>query len=130
MTRDASSDSGFGLVEAIVALAIIAGGLAAFCQATGNAYRTAARLKINAAALAIARSHLDLLGQDGALEAGVTTGRYGNDLPWRLTVSALLPGNSDTASASRPYWLMLETFDRRGAPLVKLETAKLMRETP
>jgi prepilin-type N-terminal cleavage/methylation domain-containing protein len=130
MTIEASSDDGFGLTETIVALAIVAIGLAAFCQALGNTYRTSARLKSHTAALAVTRSYLDLLSQDATLAPGISSGRYANDMTWRLTVSPLLPNNASPASAERPYWLVLETYDRRGVSMVRLETAKMIRETP
>ena len=130
MTIDASSDDGFGLTETIVALAIVAIGLAAFCQALGNTYRTSARLKSHTAALAVTRSHLDLLSKDSTVAPGASSGRYANDMTWRLTVSALLPSNASINTAEQPYWLVLETYDRRGVSMVRLETAKLIRETP
>ena len=130
MTIDASCEDGFGLTETIVALAIVAVGLAAFCQALGNTYRTSARLKLHTEALSVTRSYLDLLSQDTTLAQGVSSGRYANDMTWQLTVSALLPNNTFSNTAERPYWLVLETYDRRGASMVRLETAKLIRETP
>ncbi len=136
MTRDEPSgrgrgDDGSGIIEAIVALIVIAVGLSAFCQAAGNAYRTAGRLKLHSAALAVTRAHLDLLAKDGdVLQEGKTSGRYPNDLPWRLTVASLAPSLENAGSQVRPYWITLETFDRRGMSLVKLETAKLIREAP
>jgi hypothetical protein len=132
MKREGSigSDDGSGIMEAIVALVVIAAGLAAFSQAASNVYRTSGRLKMQGAALAVTRAHLDLLAQDGALEEGSTSGRYPNDLPWRMTVAPLIPARDASSAQVRPVWITLETFDRRGMSLVKLETAKLIREAP
>jgi prepilin-type N-terminal cleavage/methylation domain-containing protein len=120
-----SRRAGFSIIEALVALTIIAIGLTAFTKAVSSTYRTAARLKLSAAALTSARSHLDSVGRAGPLEDGISTGSYDNDLPWRLTVSALANAPRPPASGAQPFWVVVEAFDRRGVRLVKLETAKL-----
>jgi prepilin-type N-terminal cleavage/methylation domain-containing protein len=120
--RDAA---GFSIIECLVALTVIAIGLSAFTQAVSNSTRAAARLKLSTAALTSARSHLDAVGRTGPLEDGVFTGRYANDLPWRLTVSALAAGPRPPAPGAQPFWVVVETFDRRGVRLLKLETAKI-----
>ncbi len=130
MSGPVRRDAGFSIMEALVALAIVAMGLAVFAKAAGDSFRAASRIRVNAAALASTRSHLDAIGQNGALQDGVFTGRYGNDLPWRLTVQALAGNARDAAQGPRPFWIVLETFDRRGVRLVKLETAKLSVVVP
>ena len=64
------------------------------------------------------------------MEEGSTSGRYPNELPWRMTVAPLTPAHDISGVQLRPFWITLETFDRRGMSLVKLETAKLIREAP
>jgi prepilin-type N-terminal cleavage/methylation domain-containing protein len=123
-------EAGFSIIETLVALAIIAIGLTAFTNAVSNSYRTVARLKLSTAALASARSHLDSVGQTGPLEDGVLTGNYANDLPWRLTISALADAPRIAAAGARPFWVVVEAFDRRGVRLVKLETVKLSAAVP
>jgi prepilin-type N-terminal cleavage/methylation domain-containing protein len=130
MSRHERCDAGFGLIEAIVALAIISLALTQFYVAMGGAYRATARLKVHEAALTLARSHLDALGVDGAIQAGTSSGTYDNGMRWRLTVSALSSKMRQTAPGPRAFWLVLEAFDERGTTLVKLETAKLVRQTP
>jgi type II secretory pathway pseudopilin PulG len=127
MTEPSNIDgtTGFGIIEALVALTIIAIGLTAFTRAVNSSYQTAARVKLSAAALTSARSHLDAVGRTGPLEDGVFTGHYANDLPWRLTVSALANAPRPPATGTQPFWVVIEAFDRRGIRLVKLETAKL-----
>jgi type II secretory pathway pseudopilin PulG len=116
---------GFSVMEALVALAVIAIGLTAFTKAVSSSYRTAAHLKLSVAALTSARSHLDSIDRTGPLEDGTSTGNYANDLPWRLTISALASTPRAPAIGARPFWVVLEAFDRRGVRLVKLETVKL-----
>ena len=132
MSREGSGETtaGFALVEAIVALAIVTLALAALYQGMGVAYRAVARVQLHEAALVQARSHLDSLGADGTMQAGPSSGTYDNGLPWRLSVSALTSKSGLADAGLRPYWVVLEALDRRGATIIKLETAKLARETP
>ena len=126
------ADQGFAMMEALVALAIVTIGLTTFCQAAGFSYRTAARLKLHNAALTSTRSLLDQTAQGSSVSEGVSSGRFADDLAWRMTVSQigspqLTPVERETI---RVYWIALETMDRRGSVLVKLETAKLVRAAP
>jgi prepilin-type N-terminal cleavage/methylation domain-containing protein len=126
--REWGLQSGFSVMEALVALAIIAIGLTAFSKAIGSSYRTAARLKAMTGALASARSHLDTVGRGGPLQEGVFTGSYANDMLWRLSISAI--SNPPRSVSTRPFWVIIEAFDRRGVRLVKLETAKISTVAP
>ena len=128
--RQRPRQAGFSIIEALVALAIIAIGLTAFTKAVSSSYRTSAQLKLSAAALSSAQSHLASVGQTGPLADGVYTGRYANDLPWRLTVTALAETPRLPANGTRPFWVVVEAFDQRGVRLVKLETAKLSAVVP
>ena len=130
MNRPKTSDAGFGLVEAIVALAIASLALTALYRSLAGAFRAAARVQIHEAALVLARSHFDSLGSDGVLQVGKFSGSYVNGLQWRLNVSALATRTSRVGGPDRPYWLVLEVFDRGGAVLLDLETAKMAGEAP
>ena len=127
--RKETSEAGFGLLEAIVALAIISFALPALYQAMSGAYRAESRLKVHEAALALARSQLDAVGSNGTIQAGEFSGNYSNGLPWRMTISPLSNKVNAGISGARPYWIVLEAYDRGGARLINLQTAKLMRET-
>ena len=128
MTGARQTDAGFGLLEAIVALAIASLALTALYRSLGGAIRAAGRVQEHEAALVLARSHFDSLGSDGFLQVGTSAGAYANGLAWRLNVSTLSTKTSDTAATYRPYWLALEVFDRSRTSLLKLETAKVARE--
>jgi hypothetical protein len=129
MNRGAHED-GFGLAEAIVALAIIALALPACYRAMGGAFRASAGVKTHEAALSLARTQLDTLGADGRMQEGTFLGSYANGLKWRLTSSALSAEGNGAQGNSRPYWVVLEVFDRSERRLLKLETAKLASKTP
>jgi prepilin-type N-terminal cleavage/methylation domain-containing protein len=130
MSRANDSDAGFGLIEAIVALAIASLALTALYRSLGGAVRAAASVQEYASAVVLARSHLDSLGSDGSLEPGATSGAYANGLQWRLNVASLTNLPPDVGSPFRPYWLILNVLDRNRRPLLTLETAKVTRLSP
>jgi general secretion pathway protein I len=79
-------DSGFTLIEVVVALAIAALGLgvlmAAVSQGTGNV--TAANLYIEATRRA--QTHLDSVGLTAPLRSGEETGDDGGGFTWRVKI--------------------------------------------
>ncbi len=117
-----SSDDGFGILEAIVALAIAALALGALYRTTGMALRAADRSKQHLQALALAQSHLGSLGVTTPLAPGDTRGTYSDGTSWHLSITSLArAGSPDPAP---PVWIVLETFDRSGARLTRLETSR------
>ena len=97
MRQAATCEAGFSLFEALIALVIVSVGMASFYSSLGGSYRTHARIKNMTATVEQARSQLDSLGTDGALEPGSSTGRYQSGAVWRLTVTPL-----DSTDANRP----------------------------
>jgi type II secretory pathway pseudopilin PulG len=127
MNRPQDGETGSSLLEVIVAFAIIMFGVAAFGEALTGAYRAARRTKLQATTLAFAQSHIDTLGLDGPLTDGTTTGRYSQGQQWRLVVSSLATYEADRGAAQRPaYWIILDVADRKGAAVVRLQTAKVV----
>lgn len=120
-------DSGFTLLETVVAMAIAAIGLATVFRTISDGLRTASRVQSVQAAVVVARSHLDGVGADGTLTSGLSTGSYDNGLRWRLDVVDLSTQTGDSAQP-RPYWITLVALDRRGVSILQLETAKVARE--
>lgn len=123
-------ESGFGLLEAIIALAIVSLALGALTRAQGTALRAAGRVELHQAALRDARAHVDSLAAGGSLRSGTTAGTYADGLGWRLNVAALGKAAAPTGDTGEilPYWIVLQVADRLNRPLVQLETAKLARE--
>ena len=120
-------EQGFALLEVVVAMAIAGLALAAFYQTIGGSLRAASRVQIQRTAILAARAHLDALGSDGTLAAGIETGTYDSAIRWRLSITDLSHKPKD-ATALRPFWIALQVFDRTGASLLQLETAKTARE--
>lgn len=127
MPRDPSRESGFALLEVIVAVAIVAIALATIYRTIADAFRAASRVQAQQATVILARSQLDALGSDGQIAPGTSTGAYRNGIRWRLDV-ADLSGKTVAVNAARPYWVTLVTLDASGRPMFKLETAKIARE--
>jgi hypothetical protein len=124
-----SPEAGFGLAEAIVALAIIALGLPTIYRAMADAYHASASVRTHEAALSLARTHLDTLGANDTIEEGTNEGSYDNGMLWRLTCSTLAGKDNGANNAPLAYWVVLEVFDRNQKQLLKLETVKLASQT-
>jgi prepilin-type N-terminal cleavage/methylation domain-containing protein len=122
-----SEESGFVMLEVIIAMVVVSIALATLYRTVGGAFNAAGRTETMRATTVFARSHLDGVGISGKLAAGTTTGAYSNGIRWRLSIADLSTKLAD-ASALRPYWVTLVAVDRSGVPLLRLETAKIARE--
>jgi prepilin-type N-terminal cleavage/methylation domain-containing protein len=117
------SGAGFTLIETLVALTIMSFSMSAIYSVMSGSYKAAARAKSAPVALALTRSHLDSIGRALPIQLGTASGTYPNGMTWRLTVETL-PGETP-GTGTQPYWVSLETFDRSGSALLKLETLKV-----
>ena len=122
-----SDDTGFALLEVIVAMAIASFALAVIYQTIGNGLRNVARVQLLQAAVIAARSQLDAVGTDGLVTTGTFEGRYGNGTRWQMSIADLSNQPKDPTKL-RPYWITLDALDDSGRQLLRLETAKLARE--
>jgi type II secretory pathway pseudopilin PulG len=113
------------LLETLVALTILCFAMTGVFAAMSVSYRAASNVRIHQVALAFTRSHLDTIGRERPIQAGSYSGSYGNGMLWRLNVQILGADANASETSALPYWLSLETFDRRGALLLRLETVKL-----
>ena len=104
--------------------------LAAFYQAISGSARAVSRVKLQAAAVSRAESHIDAVGSEGRLQPGIETGRYDDALSWRLEIVALPRQIAVTTEMPQAFWVVLDTFDRNGRLIVRLQTAKLARGRP
>lgn len=121
-----TSQCGFTVLEAVVAVAIASLVLTALLSAEMGAYRAARRIKLQQAALPRAQTHLDHVASDGKIEEGSSSGVYDNGMRWTLSVRALAKGDG-AAAALLPFWVTLATYDSWGKPLLQLDTAKMAR---
>lgn len=121
-----TNQSGFTVLEAVVAVAIASLVLTALYSAEMGAYRAARRVKLQQAVLPRAQTHLDRLASDGRIGEGSSSGVYDNGMRWTLSVRALAKGDG-TPTALLPFWVTLTTYDSRGKLLLQLDTAKMAR---
>jgi hypothetical protein len=75
--------------------------------------------------LAFARTHLESFGEALPAEGGATTGRYPNGMRWQLSVRAI-SADGATDSPARPYFVLLEVFDRSGHSVIVLSSIKML----
>ncbi len=122
----ARKDTGFTLMEVLVALAIVGLGLAYYTRAMGDAYPSARSIKGYVATIATARSHLETVSRSAGIQAGEFSGTYPNRAVWHLTITEL-PNAQDPLrdSHEEAYWLALDVSDRSCKRLFKLPTASL-----
>ena len=126
MTPD-STDSGYTLVEAIIALTILMLGVVTLAQSFHIAAVAEADLKTRYRVLAAARSQLDGVGKETAIAAGQRHGRYEDGNSWLLITTPL---TDQEIVGGRPYWVILKTYDRAGRELFHLETSKIAATSP
>jgi general secretion pathway protein I len=84
-----NDQSGFTLVEVLVALAILSIGLAALFQGVGGGWRAASVADHERIATEGAQSLLDEIGRSRPLLDGVSEGAFAGDEHWRLTIVPL-----------------------------------------
>lgn len=82
-----SDESGFTLIEVLVALVILGLSVGGVLAAIANGLSLAHRGKGELAASALAQSLLDRVGRDLPLEDGERSGLAEDGLNWRLTVA-------------------------------------------
>ncbi len=119
-------NSGFTLIEVLIAFAILALVLGVVFRtlSTGLSHERTAGLVT--ARILEARSILDRLGADVALEEGTIEGRLATGEPWTLTVSLIEPAASDEIEAGplNAYLAELSIHGNDGR-MLRLKTLKL-----
>jgi general secretion pathway protein I len=103
-------DSGSVLVEAMVAITVIAMMLAVTYRAVGESVVRSRAAEASRAAVMIAQSRLALVGAEIPLAPGETTGVDG-DFAWRIQID---PAPEDDASTMGPLLLVTASVRDRG----------------
>jgi type II secretory pathway pseudopilin PulG len=127
---------GFTLVEAVVAFAVLAIGLASVGVSFALATRTDAQLEAKRDARELARSRLEAAGITEKLSVGRRTGREG-EWRWVETIRAVrlavgpAPANDGRAEApQRGYWVEV-VVEATGGQVARLAALKIQgRELP
>lgn len=117
MTRSAlpppkAGEAGFTLLESLVALALLAAGIALLQGGLAGAWRGQARAAGEIGALEVARAKLAAAGIDTPLTAGEREGLAEGGYRWRLTTRAETRSAAARApgSAMRGYWTTVDVF--------------------
>ena len=116
-----SPDSGSVLVEAMVAVAIIAMMLAVTYRSVGESVLRARAAEASRTALMIAQSRLALVGAEIPLAPGETTGVDG-DYTWRVDIA---DAPEDPSAMGRLLAVTASVTDRKGAERGVLRTLRL-----
>ena len=98
-----NDDGGFTLLEVLVALAVLATGMAAAYETLGVGLRAAAAAERRRAAAAAAENMLAELGRTRPLQDGASEGELGDGQRWRLVISpfdAAQPGDAPPVVAA------------------------------
>jgi hypothetical protein len=116
-----AADAGSVLVEAMVAVAVIAMMLAVTYRATGDSVLRARAAEASRAAILVAQSRIASVGAEIALTPGETTGVDGA-YAWRVEVA---PAAEDASATGRLMSVAAEVRDRNGALRARLRTLRL-----
>lgn len=121
------SQSGFTLVETLVAFAILASILTVVFGGMTRMLNGGYRAETLREAVLLAQGKLDGLGIIDPIVAGESMGQFGNGLAWRLRiVPTSVAANMPVAGAWADI-TVTAAGDTRGRPMVALATYKLVR---
>jgi prepilin-type N-terminal cleavage/methylation domain-containing protein len=132
-------ESGFTLVEVLVAFAILSIVLLTLFSGVSTALRGDRRAEFTRSALRLATAELETAGIGNTLTPGVTNGRFENGMEWRLSVRPYAFANNVTpaywveiivrppSGSSRPSFASMLAEHLAQAPSVTLTTLKLVR---
>ena len=135
VTNSARNIDGFSLIEVVVALSLLALGVAGFAQLRHQAYRHLTVTEEIQQASYFADSHLSNLGIDENLKPGLLRGEYSRGLgidpyPWELDLlpldaGALRPASETLSDKVRPLRADLSVWVDQGARVLHFHSLVL-----
>jgi general secretion pathway protein I len=123
-------DAGFTLVEVLVAFAIVSLCLASLYGAISGHARQMAMTDMHRQTLAYAKSYIENLGETAAAQPGPLSGAFPNGTLWRLSTRPVAIGDAPTDASTRPFFVLLQVYDRAGHRIVALDSVKMLPVEP
>lgn len=106
--RRAGQQAGFTIIEALVALAMLAAVYALVHQTLSSGWGAVRRIASESRAVAAANAHLELAGTELPLREGEITGNE-DGLRWRIDISRYTsPGQPASTSRLSAWWIKVE----------------------
>jgi general secretion pathway protein I len=106
-----SGESGFALLEILVAFVVLALGLGAISTGVAGAMRADGRTHTNRTALRLAQSRLEAVGIAEQLVPGRREGRIANHYKWQQTIAAIqVGGDPHVLQGVKPVQTVVNAF--------------------
>lgn len=131
--KQCKGQSGFSLLEVLVAFTILALSLGVLMQIFSQALNTTALSGTYGRAAALAEAGLGLVGLDIPLEPGLLSGEAEDGLQWRIQVVEMVLGDLVAWEAPLPAFLVTSEVaweTGRGTRSISLSTLRLGDERP
>ena len=103
MSRRRRRERGFTLIEALVALGVLAATIALVTRTFAGGWYAVRQGGLETRAVAVAKAQLDAVGLEVPLAAGTRSGAEG-DVRWQIQVSPYATPDQPTARPRLPAW--------------------------
>lgn len=121
----ARGEAGFTLIETLVALAIFALAAGAFYQGLGLGFRGLRALRLDTAALTLAKAQLASAGVETPLAEGTSSGTSADGFQWTTDIRRYVrDGVLDFKDETGAYWVTVRV-DWREAPARRVQSLEL-----
>lgn len=119
--RSAAAEAGFTLIEAIVALAVLAVLLAALLTGLGQSWRGIGQAEQDGRAMALAKARLAVIGREVPLGEGRLAAGENSGISWTVTGERYMQGDERDGSGRLPlpqaFWLVFDASWQDGTQL-------------
>lgn len=122
-----SRESGFTLIEVIIAFAIVSLALVGLYGALSNSYRNASAVRVRDEATAVGKSMIQRLGRDLQIGAGPWSGRLSDGSPWTVVVTEIAPEPGAPQRLYRRGVVVFEALTGDGRRPVRLQSYLIER---
>ena len=117
-------DSGFALVEVLVALVITTLGLVAVYSALSGHFQQTANIALRQSTFAYVSSQLDATGSSATLEFGTVSGTYPNGASWRQMAFEFPAVAGAQSFPARPVMVVIEAYDKSKKLIARVKSVQ------